>query len=119
MVGDNLAQHLTLDLANCNVDKLTNLGAIYTFLLGLPKIIGMETITLPYVVRWLDKGSKIAGVSGFTMIATSHISLHTFPDKKFMYADVFSCKNFHINRTIALFLETFEAKQYKKNVVKR
>jgi len=116
---NNFGLHLTLDLSDCNIDKLTNLGVIYDFLLSVPKSIGMQIITLPYVVKWLDKGAKIEGISGFTMIAESHISIHTYPDRKYIYADVFSCRNFHINRTIALFLETFETTQYEKRVVKR
>jgi len=119
MIKNNMGLHLTLDLCNCNLKKLTNVGLIYDFLLDLPKAIGMQTITLPYVVKWLDKDTTMAGVSGFTMIAESHISIHTFPEKKGIYADVFSCRNFHINRTIGLFIKTFESTKYEKNVVKR
>ena len=118
-VNNNIGQHLTLDLSNCNIDKLTNVGLIYDFLLNLSKAINMQTITLPYVVKWLDKGTEIEGISGFTMIAESHISIHTFPEKKFIYADVFSCRNFHINRTIDLFLKIFEPKKYEKRIIKR
>ena len=111
--------HLTLDLSNCNIKQLTNIDLVYNLLLNLPKTLGMKTITLPYVVKWLDQDTTIAGISGFTMIAESHISIHTFPEKRFTYADVFSCRNFHINRTIELFTKTFEAKHYTKQIIKR
>ena len=117
--NNNLGQHLTLDLIDCEEDKLTNMGFIYDFLLGLPKTIEMQTITLPYVVKWLDKGTKIEGISGFTMIAESHISIHTYPERKSIYADVFSCKGFHINKTIDIFQKVFNPKRYEKNIIRR
>ena len=36
------------------------------------------------------------GVSGFVIIAESHISVHTFPDRNYLNVDVFSCKEFDI-----------------------
>ncbi len=119
MNTNNLGLHLTLDLFNCSINKLNNLGLVYDFLLGLPKTLGMQSITLPYVVKWLDKGTKIEGISGFVMIAESHISIHTFPERRYMYADVFSCKGFHVNKTIDLFLKVFETKEYEKRIIKR
>jgi len=119
MNTNNLGLHLTLDLSKCNTEKLTNIGLIYDFLLDLPKAINMQTITLPYVVKWLDKGTKIEGISGFSMIAESHISIHTYPERKHIYADVFSCKGFHVKKVLSLFLKTFEAMKYEKRVIKR
>ncbi len=119
MINNNLGIHLTLDLSKCNIEHLTNVGLIYDFLLSLPKSIGMQTITLPYVVKWLDKGTKIEGISGFTMIAESHISIHTFPERRYAYVDVFSCKGFHVNRTVDSFIKVFEAEKYDKKIIKR
>lgn len=117
--NDNFSLHLILDLSKCNIKKLTDISIIYDFLLNLPKTLNMNVITLPYVVKWLDKGTKIEGVSGFTMIAESHISIHTYPERNYIYADVFSCRNFHVNRTVEKFLSYFETKSHEKKVVKR
>ncbi|MDZ7923877.1 MAG: S-adenosylmethionine decarboxylase [Marinagarivorans sp.] len=32
-------------------------------------------------------------MSGFVMIAESHISFHTFPARRFVSADVYTCQN--------------------------
>ncbi|MCD5381570.1 MAG: S-adenosylmethionine decarboxylase [Candidatus Pacebacteria bacterium] len=33
------------------------------------------------------------GLSGFVMIAESHVSLHTFPNRGFVTIDVYTCQN--------------------------
>lgn len=41
-----------------------------------------------------EKNSKDpGGLSGFVMIAESHISFHTFPNRGFVTIDVYTCKN--------------------------
>jgi len=112
-------QHLIMDISNCNINKLMDINLTYDFLLEVPKRLDMVTMTLPYVVKWLDKGSTMAGISGFIMIAESHISIHTYPIRKILYADVFSCRGFNTKRIIELFLKTFEGTNCDKRVIKR
>jgi|TARA_Y100000310_G_C20563754_1_gene754421 S-adenosylmethionine decarboxylase len=111
--------HLIIELYGCDVGDLMNLNKVYDILRVLPSSMGMNTITLPYVVKWLDKDTKLEGVSGFTMIAESHISIHTYPEKRGLFADVFSCRNFHIKRCLDKFMKTFKAVNYDKKVIKR
>ena len=79
----------------------------------------MHKMTLPYVAKWLDPGATIEGISGFVMIAESHISIHTFPEKDYVFIDVFSCKGFDIENAVKLLVNAFEAKKYTKKVVRR
>jgi|TARA_B100001964_G_C14208308_1_gene589230 S-adenosylmethionine decarboxylase len=74
---------------------------------------------LPYVVKWLDPGATIEGISGFVMIAESHISIHTFPEKDYVFIDVFSCKGFDVENAVKLLTNAFEAKKYTKKIIKR
>jgi len=112
-------QHLIIDISNCNINRLVNLDIVYNFILGLSKRLNMTNITLPYVVRWLDRNSKIRGISGFSMKEESHIAICTYPEKKFIYADIFSSSGFNTRRIIDYFLETFEGTRYDKKVIKR
>ena len=59
------------------------------------------------------------GVSGFVMIAESHISIHTFPDQDYVFMDIFSCKEFEAEKAIKQLIGAFEATKYSKNIVKR
>ena len=119
MPNDNFGLHLTLDLSKCNINKLKDFETSYSLLEKLPKLMNMTKITRPYVIKWLDKNARIPGISGFVMIAESHISIHTFPERYYAFADVFSCRNFHINRCVEEFINTFESKKYEKNTIKR
>ena len=112
--------HVTIDASGCNKRKLSSVTLVYDILNKLPDRIGMTKMTLPYVVKWLDKFSHGAeGISGFVMIAESHISVHTFPDQDYVFMDVFSCKEFDAELVIKHLTEAFEATKYKKNILKR
>ena len=68
----------------------------------------------------LGKFSKgTPGISGFVMIAESHISIHTFPDQDYAFMDIFSCKEFDAERAIGYLVDAFEAKNVEKHVLKR
>lgn len=116
---NEFGKHITIDASKCNQKKLTSVRLIYRLLNQLPEKIGMTKMTLPYVVEWHDKGAKIPGISGFVMIAESHISVHTFPEKDYVFIDVFSCVNFNVKRSIKLLLDFFEAKKNTTKIVTR
>lgn len=116
---NEFGKHVTIDASSCSWEKLTNQSLIYNLLNELPEKIGMHKMTLPYVVEWMDKGAKIPGISGFVMIAESHISIHTFPEKDYVFIDVFSCVNFEVEKAIDLLLDFFEAKKNTTKVVTR
>ncbi len=111
--------HLTIDASGCNIEKLKDAGLVYDILLNLPTLMGMTPMTLPYVVKWKDKWADTPGVSGFVMIAESHISIHTFPEENYVFIDVFSCKGFDIDKAAEYLTKAFDAKKSEKNVVKR
>jgi len=87
-------QHFTMDCYGCLGERLSDLDLIYRFLDTCPDLIGMTKIMPPYVFKYAGKVSEDWGLSGFVLIAESHISLHTFPDKQYLSLDVFSCKPF-------------------------
>lgn len=112
--------HLMIDCFGCPKETLQNKGAIEKFLGTLPEILGMKKLISPYVVTYeggetWDRG----GITGFMLIAESHISIHTFPHDGFFTADVYSCKPFDVKKATDYFKETFESKSEKVNVVQR
>ena len=90
-------QHLTIDASKCNREKLSDMNLVYDVLNKLPDKLGMTKMILPQVVKWLDQGATIDGVSGFVMIAESHVSIHTFPEKDYAFIDIFSCRAFDVD----------------------
>lgn len=112
--------HVTIDASGCNKRKLASVTLVYDILDKLPDMIGMTKMTLPYVVKWLDKFAHgTEGISGFVMIAESHISIHTFPQDSLLTADVYSCKPFDTEKAIKQFREVFSAQKVKKNILNR
>lgn len=113
--------HLTLDLYNCNKKRLLDLNLIYKILDELPNLINMHKIFPPQAMvqgpnpKTFDKG----GISGFVLIAESHISIHTFVAQEFASIDIFSCKNFDIDKTISYLVDKFEAQKIEKHIISR
>ena len=54
----------------------------------------MTKIIEPQVYTYRGQKLEDWGVSGFVLIAESHISVHTFPERGYINIDVFSCKSF-------------------------
>ncbi|MEM7825436.1 MAG: adenosylmethionine decarboxylase [Candidatus Aenigmatarchaeota archaeon] len=113
--------HLTLDLYGCKEEKLFDLNFIYKILDELPNLIGMRKISSPQLV--LHKGNPNSfdkgGISGFILIAESHISIHTFIGYGFASIDIFSCKEFNEKEVENYLVKVFQAKKVEKNQLER
>ena len=60
------------------------------------------------------------GFSGFVMIIESHISIHTFPARGFVSADVYTCQNGLDTDLIAAYLkEAFDLQDIEQNFIIR
>lgn len=111
--------HLMLDLNGCNEAILDNLDACYSLLKNLPAMVGMTAVTQPYVFRYSGPVPDDQGITGVTIIAESHISLHTYPKKQFAFVDVFSCKPFDTRRATDHIVQFFESKSPAVHIQER
>ena len=112
-------QHLTLDGYGCSYKRLTNLDLIYEFLETCPDLIQMTKIMPPYVFKYNGKVPEDWGISGFVLIAESHISLHTFPEREYLSLDIFSCKEFDYDQAVKYVTKFFKIPRYEKNLLDR
>jgi S-adenosylmethionine decarboxylase len=112
--------HLTYDGYDADPTLLNNMQVVFEFLLKLPAIIGMNRLTQPYVISY-DGAEKPNdyGVTGIVIIATSHISIHTYPYDKTFFLDIFSCKGFDREKALTFVRETFKVKQEEVELVVR
>lgn len=92
--------HLVIDGFGGNIAMMEDPDAIYQFLDEYPDAIGMTKITPPHVYTYVGQGPQDVGLSGFVLIAESHISIHTFPKRRYINIDVFSCKQFDAQRAL-------------------
>lgn len=116
---DGFGPHLMLDGYGCAKAKLQDLNLIYRILDELPARIGMTKIMPPYVFKYRGIKPEDWGLSGFVLIAESHVSIHTFPEKKFVSVDIFSCKTFDLEFAGEYFKEAFAMEKAECNVLDR
>ena len=104
--------HLMIDAYACNKKVLNDANGIYAMLDELPPYIGMRKLTLPYVVHAeANTKNDPGGWSGFVIIQESHISIHTFPARRFATIDVYSCKPFDTDAAVAYFKKMLKTTQ--------
>jgi S-adenosylmethionine/arginine decarboxylase-like enzyme len=89
--------HLFLDFEDFRGPD--TMDAIFAYFDGLPRKVGMTPIIRPYVVR--NRVGREDVLSGMTMIAESHISLHVFLGSRKAYFDLFSCSFFDSRKVVA------------------
>jgi S-adenosylmethionine decarboxylase len=99
--------HLTIDGYGGNRDLLSSESLVRSFLDTYPTEINMTKISEPYVLEYTGEKPEDWGVTGFVIIAESHISVHTFPDRGYVWVDVFSCKEFEADGAVDRIVETF------------
>ena len=105
--------HLVVDGYGGDPDKLKDVDLISRFLDEYPSNIGMTKIVPPQVYTYYGRVPEDWGVSGFVLIAESHISVHTFPAKQYINIDVFSCKEFDPTASVEDVKATFSLPEVK------
>jgi len=117
----HFGEHLMLDGYGGSYEKLNNKDLVSSILYDLPTKLGMKLLSEPVVYFAEPNHIKDpGGWSGVVVIAESHLSIHTFPEKGFVTADVYTCKNGMDNEYIIKYLtDAFELKNTEINFVKR
>jgi len=111
--------HLTIDAYECNKDKLNDANLIKSILEELPKLIGMKAISEAIVKNYKAKEKEESGVTGIILLAESHISIHTYPKKAYAAIDIFSCKEFDVEKAVSYLNEKLSIGRIEKNIVSR
>jgi len=113
--------HLMFDGYGASPERLGNLDMLRGLLQDLPRALGMHAICEPVLVEVGPLNRKDpGGLSGFVMIAESHISFHTFPARRFVSADVYTCQNdLDTQRVNELLSKAFCAESAEVKVVPR
>ena len=111
--------HLMLDCYGCNKEKLADMDLIFKTLDEFPEQIGMTKIMPPYVFKYQGAVADHWGISGVVLIAESHITIHTFPDKNHAFIDIFSCKNFDPAPATIHMVNLFEATSHEVTLSSR
>ncbi len=113
------AMHLVIDGYGCDYGQVSDSGYVLRFLDTYPDAIGMTKIIPPAVYTYHGPEPQDWGLSGFVLIAESHISVHTFPDRGYINIDVFSCKEFDSERAVQEIRQVFTMTELKSWTLER
>ena len=104
----HLGKHLILDIiTKVDQENLLNMSATSAFLLGVARDLGATVL----MDNWHHFGERY-GFTGVIVLAESHISIHTWPEKGFAALDIFMCGNSEPADAIDKIIKFFEATYY-------
>ena len=118
----NVAPHaygilLAIDGYGASHEACADRGLLYRLLTTLPGHLDMRPLGRPHIEHVDEDG--VRGLSGFTFIMESHISIHTYEERGFVTADIYSCKPFDTERAVALFADAFDFRSFERSVLVR
>jgi len=111
--------HLMLELYNIDRETLSNEPLIRSVLDQYPGRVGMEKVSPVHLYDIETSNPLDAGLSGFVVIAQSHISLHAWPEYGEVDIDICSCKEFSQEEAIAFAKEIFGSDDIETHFVVR
>lgn len=79
--------HILIDLSGCDPHQINSKKFWSSTLVGAAKVASMEILHAHFYEF------KPQGITGFVLLSTSHISVHSWPEYNYAACDVFSCSD--------------------------
>jgi S-adenosylmethionine decarboxylase len=111
--------HLIIEGHHANSEVLNDPQAVYQALERLTQKLEMTVVLAPHISQLEGLTPQDRGISGVVMIAESHISIHTFPERGFVHVDIFSVQHFDVQQAVAVVVEHFEVGRYDTHFINR
>ncbi|HET8913780.1 MAG TPA: S-adenosylmethionine decarboxylase [Ktedonobacteraceae bacterium] len=111
--------HVMVDLYGCNPELLASESFLREVLEAYPAHIHMDQVSPAILYDIKTSTPEDDGLSGFVIIATSHISLHAWPPYKMLNLDVFSCEYFDAGDVVNFASKMFQARDVEIHAVER
>ncbi|MCX8187669.1 MAG: S-adenosylmethionine decarboxylase [Nitrososphaeria archaeon] len=114
-------RHLLLDLHGCDRNSLNDEKLVRGALKELSDIMGLHIIAGPIIVHYVGREGSLSGegLSGFVIVAESHVSIHTDIRTGYASIDVYSCKEFDIESIEEYLRGEFKPSRIHKKTVLR
>jgi S-adenosylmethionine decarboxylase len=108
-----------LELYHIDREILSNEPLLRRALDEYPGRVGMEKVSPVHLYQIETSNPLDAGMSGFVVIAQSHVSLHAWPEYGEVDIDICSCKEFSQEDAIAFAREIFQTDDVEAHFVVR
>uniref|UniRef100_A0A6M3JA62 Putative S-adenosylmethionine decarboxylase n=1 Tax=viral metagenome TaxID=1070528 RepID=A0A6M3JA62_9ZZZZ len=99
---------LLIDGISRNKELMSDRHLLSNWLLKACEVIEMTPVGRPRVVAypWPSSADRSA-LSANCFLAESSIMVHTYPENECVHFDIFSCKDFSVDRIVSFLDETF------------
>lgn len=117
--------HLMMDATVNDAKAISSVEGLKQLLVDLVDCLKMEILDGPRMTEVeldqarLDTDSDEGGITGYCLITTSHISIHTWPLRKRFCLDLFSCKEFDGEAAVKLIRERLHVDQAQVHQLNR
>ena len=111
--------HLIIDGYASDTKKIQDIEFIYHFLDAYPRQIGMTKVATPQVSKYESPETQERGISGFVLLAESHISIHVLPERSYINIDVFSCNEFESDQVVGTLQQQLGLTDVKSYILNR
>ena len=98
--------------------NISDISFIEQFLSDLVNEIEMRPISKPMVMHHHAE-PETEGITGTIFLAESNITIHTYPNKKWFALDIFSCKEFKLDRAKQFIIERLKVTDYSTKTIRR
>lgn len=115
----NNATHLVLDVLDVKNHTLKCKLCLKSFLVDSVEMMGMSAMMDPHIISFDNVVPDQTGYSGFVVIAESHLSFHTYPENNLIYIDLFSCREFDVEKLITYVKMAFNSTNVRIQVIRR
>jgi S-adenosylmethionine decarboxylase proenzyme len=110
---NTLGRHLLAELYGCDIALLDDLEAVSEHLRAAAAAVGVTVVGSAFH-RYAPQG-----VSGVLLIAESHLSLHTWPEARYVAVDIFTCGGLDPRPAIRHLARAFAAEDVRMHEVVR
>jgi S-adenosylmethionine decarboxylase len=111
--------HLMADCSNCKRENIKDIKNIKKFINNLVKECKMKKLGKIKIENLQDGDEDLFGYSVVQLIHTSSITCHFMDISGDAYIDIFSCKDFDVEKAVEHILQTFKPKSYERKLVQR
>jgi S-adenosylmethionine decarboxylase proenzyme len=117
----NLGKHIIVDMFDIDIEKMKNINATEEkrefWEIFIKDCFNEGNITL-LAQSWKDF-DKEGAFTALYLLAESHLSIHTWPEHKYIALDVFTCGDSNTQLIVDKIIEYFEPKNTKMITLER
>ena len=112
--------HLIVDGYAHNIELMTGKKVMAEWLVQVVQKAGMTPFGKPYIQGFPWPGSDDwTALTGFQPLMESGLSIHCWPEKSFVFIDLFSCNDFSYGRVIAFIVGSLDMWKYNHIILDR